>query len=149
MAIRTAILFSLVLVLVGCAPEPRTFNLAIKNESASVVTLALTKDGPPVEPAWASPEDLAAKRAVLTPQTREGYASLPPGKTAAINGITGLFSGNTNAVLRVYRGDYVDHKDALLAIQPGPARSDITLTPGDNRFIIRDHGDSLSVEPSK
>ena len=46
------------LLLTGCARTEK-FDVSVRNDTSSPLTLALTKDGPPFEHVWAGPEDLA------------------------------------------------------------------------------------------
>ena len=108
----------------------------------------LTKDGPPPEEGWYSPEQLATMPADL----RAAYdlAIVNPGRTATTAKMSGEFPSGTNAVLRVYPGA----KELFHIIEDGKAgrerRVDKTLKRGMNRFVATDAGDgTIAVESSK
>jgi hypothetical protein len=120
--------------LVGCGGCARTekFDVTVRNDTAGPVTIALTKDGPPFERVWASPEDLA----IESPKANEqhGYLMLPPGKVADVS-VQGKFDGGTNGYVRVYRGDL--QISDMIAIGPSsPNRLDVPLRPGANAIVV-------------
>ncbi len=145
MLIRTASLLSLVLLVVGCGPALRTYDVSVKNETAQPLTLALTKDGPPYEEAWASPDDIAAGRVKMSADARMGYATIPVGATRGVKDLPGKFDAGTHALLSVYRGADLTIRD-MIATKPGPNRQDVLLKPGPNRYIVRDREGALTVE---
>lgn len=119
------------LTLTGCA-RTDTFDLSVRNETPGPLTLALTKDGPPFERIWASPEDLA----IESPRADEqhGYVVLPPGREADVT-VKGKFDSQTRGFLRVYRGQL--NLSEMNAIGPASQnRLDLLLRPGVNRFVI-------------
>src|SRR5688500_3418732 len=60
----------------GCnSTRTDTFDVDIRNATEQPVTLSLAKDGPPYEPTWATPEDLA----IESPKLREEWAGGPSG----------------------------------------------------------------------
>ena len=137
----------LLLLAIGCAPESRTFNVSVKNDAAVPVTIALTKDGPAYEEAWASPEDIRDGRIKLIAQSKLGFATIKPGTAASVRDISGQFNGGTHALLRVYRGSDLDVSH-MLAMKPGADRQDVVIKPGDNHFVVADKSGNLSVEPT-
>jgi hypothetical protein len=138
MLIRTALL-SLLVLAVGCASSTRTYDLTIRNNSSKPLTLVGAKDGTPKEPIWTTPEDLMAGTNSTNPSF--GLGVVPPGKIASVNNMTGTFAPGANAYLRIYAGDL--SLGEVLKIGPGdPNRIDITLTPGQNVFVVKDQGDS-------
>ena len=147
MPIRLFAISSLVFI-VGCAPQARLYNVSVKNDTANPITVNLTKDGPPVEEAWASPEDIAGGKIKIGPESRLSYQTLQPGKTQGVHGIPGQFDAKTHAILRVYRGGDLQIRD-MLKLSPGLDRQDVVLGDGDNRFIVRDAGGKLSVGPAQ
>lgn len=130
-------LFALGLIVTGCGPTTRSFSVVVKNESATPMTLWLTKDGPPAEGGWLSPEQIA-----MTGRSADDPVSgvvIPPGKTAEIPSVEGKFDSRTNAVLRVYHGQRL-FNDLLAASAGGATRTDIRLAPGANTVIIDSNG---------
>jgi hypothetical protein len=135
----------------GCSRTDK-FDLTVRNSTKSPLTLALTKDGPPFEPVWASPEDLA----IQSPGADEkhGYVVLPPGKEGDVS-VQGKFESGTHGYLRVYRGDLqVSEMNAIRSSSPN--RLDIKLSPGRSTFVIVDSagrlaeqrdGDASAAEP--
>jgi hypothetical protein len=147
-----ALLFALPLAAGGCAsPRTDTFNIEIRNDTKQPLTLSLAKDGPPFESAWATPEEIA----VESPKLREkwsggptGMALLPPGKTASIKGLTGIFNARTKGYLRAYAGDCTISQ--MSARSPGsPDRLDVPLTPGDNRLVIVEDATRIVAKPAQ
>ena len=138
-------------LLAGCS-SARTehFDIDLHNATSGPLTLSLAKDGPPYEPAWATPEDVA----IETPREREKWAGVPsgisagrvpPGKTAFVRGLTGHFEPHTRAFLRVYAGEVGISQ--MLSRQPGsPDRLDIPLLPGRNDITITLEGTSLKAQ---
>src|SRR5687768_3205089 len=84
----------------GCAPS---YQVEVKNQASQPVTLWLTKDGPPPEEGWYSPEQLG----VIPEESRPPYdlAIVPPGRTGTTEPMSGEFPQGTNPVLRVYEGE--------------------------------------------
>jgi hypothetical protein len=142
-----SIVFSLFLLLstVGCVPS---YQVEVKNQTTQPVTLWLTKDGPPPEEGWYSPEQLAT----MPEDRRPTYdlAIVPPGRTGATDPITGEFPRGTNAVVRVYQGA----KELFHILEDAKAgkeqRVDKVLKPGMNRFVVVERGDGhIAVEPMR
>lgn len=131
--------FGIALVaLSGCA-RTEAFDIKVRNATAEPVTLVLTKNGPPFEPLWASPEDLA----VESPDNDEqhSYAVLAPGQEADVS-LKGRFDSGTRGFLRVYRGD-LDLSAMAATGSTSPNRLDLRLRPGPNRFVIAEDGGRL------
>jgi hypothetical protein len=133
---RVVSILSLLVLLVGCEQgQKRTYDVTVKNQSAMPVTIWLTKNGPPWEDGWKSPEDLA----IESPKVDEkiGGVIVPPGRTAVTGKRTGTFAPKVDAILRVYHGQKLF--DDLLAIHAdSPNRTDVVLDPGVNEIIIAD-----------
>ncbi|GIW77150.1 MAG: hypothetical protein KatS3mg104_2213 [Phycisphaerae bacterium] len=126
-------LLILTLFVVGCGPSVRSYSIVVKNESNIPMTVWLTKDGPPPETGWLSPEQIA-----MTGRETDDPISgviIPPGKTAEIPSITGRFASGTQAVLRVYHGQKL-FNDLLAASSGSASRTDVRLTPGPNQILI-------------
>jgi hypothetical protein len=131
----------LVTLVTGCA-RTENFDVTVRNSTTSPVTLALTKDGPPFEALWASPEDLA----IQSPKAEEkhGYVVLPPGKEGDVS-LQGKFDKGTRGYLRVYRGDLqVSEMNAIKSDSPN--RVDLPLSSGRNVFVIVDTGGRLAEQ---
>src|SRR4051812_33461720 len=128
-AAAIATLACLFATLAGCQSyQTRSYDVSVHNATREPITIWLTKDGPPYEDGWWSPEDIATLSPKQNPSREIGGVILEPGKFATANR-KGRFEPNTNAVLRVYRtgGGFND----LLAISAGsPARTDVKLRPG-------------------
>jgi hypothetical protein len=136
----------LAVVAVGCG-SGKSYQVEVKNQTAQSVTLWLTKDGPPKEEGWYSPEELGA----MPESARPGYdlAIVPPGKTGFTGKVSGEFPKGTEAVLRVYGGQ----KELFHLLEDAKAgkanRVDQVLKPGMNRLSVVDRGGQMVVEPAK
>jgi len=137
---RSAVFIGLML-LVGCT-STRTYSVVVRNDSLQPMTLWLTKDGPPAELGWLSPEQLDRSGLAKNWPTDELGKVVPPGKVAELRPIEGHFDSGTSAVLRIYHGQLTfDH---ILAISQGsPNRADMMLEPGDNRIRIDKDGNAF------
>jgi len=136
-AIALACVFA---TLTGChSYETRSYDISVHNATPSPVTIWLTKNGPPYEDGWWSPEDLAMLSPKQNAAHEVGGVIVEPGKTAGATNRRGRFEPETNAVLRVYRtgGGF----NELLAIsRDDSARTDVTLHPGRNELEVDDAG---------
>ncbi|MDB5296447.1 MAG: hypothetical protein JWO31_2430 [Phycisphaerales bacterium] len=137
----------------GCGAGTRTdtFDIDIKNGTSGPVTLSLAKSGPPYEPTWATPEDLA----IESPKIREewagnpsGMGTIPPGKTASVKGLTGRFDGGSRGLLRAYAGE-LTISQMLARGKDSPDRVEVPLVPGANRVVLTDKGGRIGVEKEK
>ena len=98
------------------------------------MTLFLTKDGPPAEEGWYSPEELVK---ISGAQPRYDLAFVPPGKTGFTDKLAGTFPSGTHAVLRVYPGEKEVYD---LAKTPPDQRTDFILafsTPNGSKPVCR------------
>ncbi len=129
--------------LTGCSGGTRSYSVSVKNDLPRPITIALTKSGPPFEPAWASPEDVAARR--VSPENASGVQIVEAGKTASVHNVTGRFDKNTQAVLRVYSGSATFRE--MLDTPPGRNRVDVNLSPGKNDLVVREGSQGIRVEP--
>jgi hypothetical protein len=112
---------------VGCSSyENRSFQLTVKNESNAPVTVWLTKNGPPDERNWQSPESYAISSPKNTDLHNE--VVLDPGKEGRI-AINGKFRPSTDAVLRVYDG-VVDMNDMIATDELSSLRHDARVPEG-------------------
>lgn len=135
--------------LVGCnSTRTDTFDIELHNATNGPLTLSLAKDGPPFEPSWATPQDLA----IETPKRREewsggpsGMTAIPAGKTATVTGLKGQFNAGTKGYIRAYVGELTISE--MLAREPdSPNRIDVPLKPGVNRIRIIEKSGHLAAE---
>lgn len=136
-----------VTLLAGCSSTTqRVYDISVRNETDRPVTLWLTKDGPPAQREWRSPEQLA----IQAPghEERIGGTVVPPGKTAYTGPIEGLFRPGAHAWLRIYDGQFKSFSD-LLAVSPNSGRVDHVLDPGKNELIVKQGPRGLMVEIEK
>jgi hypothetical protein len=139
-------LISFALLLAGCNPSQKSFQVSVHNDTSAPVTLWLTKDGPPVEEGWMSPEQLASD----PEHAKYDLAFVPPGKTGSTPNLSGTFPEGTHAVIRVYKGE----RELYYILQDEKAgvgvRADYVLKPGDNQLAVVDAPDGkLKVEKAK
>ena len=126
----------------GCA-----YQVELKNQTSQPVTLWLTKDGPPAQEGWLSPEQLAA----MPPDAQPRYdlAIVPPGRTATTEKMSGEFPKGTNAVLRVYEGE----KELFHIVEDAKAgkeqRVDQVLKRGMNRFTLVERDGQMVIQRTK
>jgi hypothetical protein len=120
-----------------------TFNVTVKNESSRPIRIGLTKNGPPWEEEWASPEDVAINNAKHAGATW-GQAVLP-GQSATLPEISGRFSEGVYGFVRVYADDPA-LSDMLAMGRHSPNRLDLPLTGGVNRFVVMDDQDRLAAK---
>jgi len=123
------------LLLAGCS-STHTFTVSVRNDALEPMTVWLTKDGPPAEQGWLSPEQIALSGMAKT--TPIGVV-IPAGKTADMSPIQGTLDSGTHAILRIYRGQTTF--DMMLATSRGSAnRTDMVLEPGANVIRIDKDG---------
>lgn len=129
----------------GChSYDTRTYDVSVKNDSEGPVTLWLTKDGPPFEPGWLSPEDIAIE-SPRQPVTTISGVVVPAGKTADTGPRQGKFEPGTRAVLRVYAGQL--NFDQLLAAQADEKRRiDMRLHPGRSDLVVTGGTSAIDVK---
>jgi hypothetical protein len=139
---RFALLVTVAATMLGCV-RTETYQLAIKNATAEPITLWLTKDGPPAEAGWRSPEQLA-----MQPVKGEKLAGalVEPGELAMTGPRTGHFDQHTQAWLRIYGGAHT--LSELLAISRGsPNRLDEPLEPGQHAWTVVEVNGALDLIP--
>jgi len=129
---RLALSLAALLLVVGCAStRTETFQLSVKNQTGAPISVWLTKDGPPAEEGWESPEQLAQ----LPSTTTFSFRTIEPGKVAEAGPLTGKFASGSNAWLRIYQGLHTF--DEILAISRGSHdRLDYFLAPGQHQITI-------------
>jgi hypothetical protein len=120
----------------------QTYDLSVRNNTPEPVTLWLTKDGPPVEPGWRSPEELA--RDTLGSDEQISGIIVAPGKTAESGLVKGHFKKGTTAWLRVYAGER-KFSEILATSHGSPNRIDFPLAPGKSDLVVTDQNGHLAV----
>lgn len=139
-------------LMAGCSGRRTdSFDIEVRNATSQPLTLSLAKDGPPYEPAWATPQDLA----IETPKRREqwsggpsGMGAVPAGKTASVAGLRGQFDSGVSGYLRIYGGE-LTISEMLARGSDSPGRVDVRLSPGANRIVITERAGRLVAEPAK
>jgi hypothetical protein len=134
-------------VFTGChSYEVRVYDVNVQNNASVPITIWLTKDGPPYEPGWLAPEDIAIE-SPKQPAKIIGGVVVPQGKTANTGPLKGQFEPSTHAVLRVYAGQL--NFDELLA-SPGneKTRIDMTVHPGRTDLIVTGSAGRIDVKES-
>lgn len=135
----------LVVFAVGCSGPTQTYNVTVRNDLNQPITVWLTKNGPPAEANWLSPEQIAVGEGPAG--GRMAGTPVPSGKIAETGKISGKFPAGTNAILRVYVGQHT--LDELLAMsRRNSSRLDVMLSPGETNLIVREEGGKLSAEPA-
>lgn len=131
--------------LIGCSTtKTLTYDITVRNQTGHPLTLWLTKDGPPSENGWRSPEEVAAS--APGHEERIGGIVVPSGKTAYTGQIQGHFQPGSTAWLRIYDGQYKLFSD-LLAVSPQSlVRKDYPLDPGKNFLVIKETAGKLDVQ---
>lgn len=144
--IRSSVILGFLVGLSGCGGGgSRTYEVNVRNQSGQPVTVWLTKTAPPYETRWKPPEQLAIERPGADGPI--GGAVIAPGSEGSTGRVSGSFSADTEAVLRVYLGDYTF--SGLLAISRGsPNRIDFTLRPGTNNLVVLTRSGRTVVEPA-
>ena len=137
----TCLLLLAVAIGAGCGgSNKQTYNVVVHNRSELPVMVWLTKDGPPAEKGWYTPEEF-----VQAPgDAPSPGVQLPAGKTADTGKVSGSFPSGTNAVLLVF-------KSGPSADLPGGSEPvSVKLQPGKNELAVStDASGKLAVEPAK
>jgi hypothetical protein len=129
----------------GCASQKRSYEIAVKNNTLSPITIGQVKDGT-YDDMWASPEDLAIFHARAGDQL--WGVPVAPGKTAKAGPVDGDFTASDNAWLRVYRGEPT-FSELLATSRGNPNRLDVRLNPGKNYIVITEKNGKLDAEPTR
>ena len=141
----TIALASMIACLGGCMrPKPveRHYEVVVKNDSSRAVTLWLTKDGPPSERGWRSPEQIAMRSGRI--DGRFNGAVLMPNAQPLKTEMMGKFHRGSEAVLRMYAGQ-LSFDEILAVSRNSDDRADVMLRPGYNGFNITDRNGELMV----
>ena len=142
---RSGIIFVLAMLAVGCQSyDVRIYNLTVKNQSAGPITIWLTKDGPPYEPGWLAPEDIAIE-SPKGPDRVIGGVIIPKGKTANTGPIRGEFQPGTHAMLRVYGGK-LSFAELLASSADARNRVDLQVHPGKSAFTVTGNPSEINVD---
>jgi hypothetical protein len=130
----------------GCAmTESRTYDVTVRNRASTPVTIWLTKDGPPSEYGWLTPEQMT--QAKHADEHQLPYVTLRPGESVRTGPRTGAFDRGVSAVLRVYVGERT-LDDVLAVNRTSPNRTEVRLHPGESDLTISDNAGTLAVRAS-
>jgi hypothetical protein len=131
---------------IGCA-ETRSFQVAVRNDTARPLTVGLVKEGGKYEPQWQSPEQAVMR---TTGDDERGWDSVvvAPGAMGAAGPVKGDFARNALATLRVYAGD-LQLSDVLAISRGSPSRVDVPLDEGRNAIIVREEAGKLVYDRVK
>ncbi len=141
---RLIVFVSPLLLLVGCAAPTYTFQVAVKNETSQPLTLWLTKDGPPSEPAWISPEELS--QSTYYDVAPISAVVLNPGDARIAEPTSGKFPAGVHAILRIYDGN-LKFSQILATGRDSMLRIDQTLQhEGLNQFVVHNVDGKLHVD---
>lgn len=133
------------LALAGCtSTHTRVYDIQVRNETDVPITIWLTKDAPPFDAGWRSPEQVALR--APGHDERIGGMVVPPGKTAFTGELKGRFVEHSYAWLRVYEGQYKRFSDLLSVSSKSPLRVDYPLDPGRNLLVVRHAEGRLQVD---
>ena len=136
---------ALLLATVGCSStEKRLYEVTVKNETDHPITIWMTKDGPPEENGWRSPEQIA----IRAPGHEERIAGMvvPAGKTAYRDPVQGEFERGSYAWLRVYDGKYSSFSELLSVSSKSVDRVDFALERGKNTLVVKEKAGRIVVE---
>jgi hypothetical protein len=148
---RWSLLPLVIFFCIGCAGSKRTYDVVVHNQSDLPVMVWLTKDGPPVENGWYSPDDFLK----TSPDTPSPGVQLPPGKTADTGNISGTFPQGTNAILMVYRSGVAADRHGrseplTLKLKPGKNRFAVSTDPTGRLFVydpVISTTNPIAIEP--
>jgi len=141
-AIALPFLLVLCFISAGCSTHTQTYDVTVRNEATTPVTVWLTKVGGPEEEGWRSPESIAINFVVEDEPL--GGVIVPPNNTATTGKRKAKFNPDAYAVLRVYKGQ-MKMSEMLANGKDSPNRADVALQPGVSRFVVTDAGGKLSV----
>lgn len=136
--------------LVGCAPS-RTyaFNVTVENKTDQPLMVFLTKDGPPVEKGWMSPENLVTLRRA-DDDSISGAHDIPAAKTLYMpKDVRGTFEPDTAAILRIYRGKFKSLSELLAVSSSSPDFLELRLPPGASFWTISNGSDGRMAHKGK
>lgn len=128
-------MMALAICLSAC--NTKTYQVTVINQTGSPITVGVVKDHGPYEEGFAPIEQLAID-SPLESVGPWGFV-VPPNKTADTKPVSGKFSGDTHAYLRVYRGTATNAE--LISVSPSnPHRLDILLFPGAHNEVVVKEG---------
>jgi hypothetical protein len=139
----TFLLLALLALATGCSssPETRIYRVTVRNKTDGPITVGLTKNGPPQEPGWLSPEEMTD----IPPSRRPDHWGqvLDKDMKASVK-VEGKFDADVHAFLRVYRGT-APIADLLAKSHGTGSRADVALTPTViNDYTIEDHAGQIT-----
>lgn len=144
---RISLAVLLALASTGCGPTSQSYDVAVRNSTASPLTVWLTKRGGPVESNWLSPEQVAIRGAGKD-NTIPGIL-IQPGDARGTGIVKGKFDADSRAMLRVYRGQLTLDEMLATSHADGSSRLDITLEPGLNHYVITEDAGTLKATRSE
>lgn len=140
----TPVSLLMLLSLAGGCVQTRTYSVAVRNDSATPITVGLAKVGRPYERHWASPEE-AAMEADSELEGAWDSIVIAPGRVETAGSVKGKFDADARATLRVYGG--ARPLSRVLAVSRGnPRRIDLNLSPGPNSFIVSERNGRLVAD---
>lgn len=137
----------LVGLLGGCSTtRTETYDVTIRNGLDRPIMVFLTKDGPPLQEGWWSPEDIAT----LYGNVEDDLSGMvvQPGRRADSGARNAVLAPGVRAMLRVYEG--VHGLPQLLAINRGSTdRLDVVLAQGKTDVTVTRRNGRLTLESDK
>jgi len=140
--VKHFLLLSLLLLPACTQVDKRTFEISLKNETVRPISVGLVKNGPPQEPGWIAPHEVAMMAPHLTDR-KWGWV-IQPGETKLIGPHSGKFEPGTQGILRIYAGTPTI-EEMLAFSRDDPERLDIYLWPGKSGYVIRYGGARLQA----
>ena len=134
-AIAVTMLLLLAPLAAGCAGPSKSYNVTVHNNADLPVTLWLTKDGPPPEKGWYTPDEFLQ----APPGERSPGVQLPAGKTAHTGNVSGTFPQGTHAVLLIFRAGSSANapgKSEPLTVPLEPGKSDLAVAVNDKGQLL-------------
>ena len=129
------------LLAAGCA-QTRRYNVQVLNQTPDAITIGLAKEGGPLEPHLASPEQAA----LSTPASDENLwpsKVVEPGRIGYTR-VEGKFGGGSELLLRLYAGNRTlsdvlsigrgSSERAELVLEPEPTMNKVVVIRQDGRL---------------
>jgi len=141
--VKHLLLISLLLLPACTHEDKRSFEILLKNDTHTPLSVGLVKNGPPQEEGWIAPHEVA----MMAPQLADrkwGWV-IKPGESKKLGPYTGRFQPGVAAILRVYGG--TPTIDEMISFsRDDPERLDIYLWPGKSGYVIRNAAGKLEYE---